>query len=72
MAKFTVILEQAEDGGWGAYTLSPSVVGGLGGTKEEAIADFMEAMSGWLSYMKETGQEVSIPVTELISVEVAA
>jgi predicted RNase H-like HicB family nuclease len=72
MTKFTVVLEQGEDRGWGAYSLSPSVVAGLGDTKEEAIEDWKEAMRHWLAYMKETNQEVTVPVTELVSVEVTA
>ena len=72
MAKFTVYLEQGEDGGWAAHCNEPAVVGGLGDTREAAIQDWKEAMAFWLAYKKDKGEEVTMPDTESIQVEVAA
>ena len=72
MAKFTAILEQADDGSWSAYTLTPSLVVGSGESKDAALEDLRGAMIFWLGYMKETGQAVPAVSTELVSFEVAA
>jgi hypothetical protein len=48
MANFTVTLEQEEDGSWGAYSVSPSVVAGQGDTQDPAIEDWNKPWdSGW-------------------------
>ena len=73
MAKFTAILEQADDGSWSAYTLTPSLVVGSGETRDAlALEDLRGAMIFWLDYMKDTGQPVPAVSTELVSFEVAA
>ena len=72
MANFTVYLEQGEDGGWSAHCTEPTVVGGLGSTREAAVEEWKEAMGFWLAYKKEKGEEVVLPDTELVQVEVAA
>ena len=72
MAKFTAILEQADDGSWSAYTLTPSLVIGCGESKDAALEDLRGAMAFWLSYMKETGQAIPAVSAELVSFEVAA
>jgi predicted RNase H-like HicB family nuclease len=72
MAKFAVIVEQAADGGWGAYSdVCGSIIGGLGESRELAIEDWKEAMGGWLEYRREKGEAVVIPDVELVTVEVA-
>jgi predicted RNase H-like HicB family nuclease len=72
MAQFTAVLEQGEDKTWSAYTLSPSLVIGTGESKEAALADLQSAMAFWLEFMKETGQQVSLTTTEVVTFEVAA
>lgn len=72
MVKYTAVLEQADDGSWSAYTLSPSLVIGVGSSREEAIEDLRTAMSFWLNHMKESGQQVPHGSMELITFEVAA
>ena len=52
MAKFTALLEQADDGTWSAHTLSPETVAGTGATREAALTDLRTDMSFWLEYMK--------------------
>jgi hypothetical protein len=40
VARFAVAVEQAEDGGWSAYSdVSGSIIGGLVDTREAAIED---------------------------------
>ena len=58
MAKYTAVLEQAADSTWSAYTLSPSLVAGVGETKQAALADLQSAMTLWLGFMRETGQPI--------------
>jgi len=70
--KFAAILEQAGDSTWSAYSLTPSLVTGTGPTREAALADLRTAISFWLDFMKETGQPIPSPQTELVTVEVAA
>ena len=72
MPKFTAILEQAEDTTWSAYTLSPSVVFGTGGTREEALDDLRVAMAFWLDHLKQTGQTPPSHNMEVVAFEVAA
>ena len=72
MAKFTAILEQADDGSWSAYTVTSSLVVGCGDSKDAALDDLRGGMAFWLSYMKETGQAVLAVSAELVSFEVAA
>ena len=70
MAKFLVTLEETSDGGWSAHTTEPDVIGGLGASREDAIADWTQAMTAWLEYMKDTGQQVVL--REVVDVEIAA
>jgi predicted RNase H-like HicB family nuclease len=72
MATFTAVLEQGEDLSWSAYTLNPSLVIGVGSSKDEALADLRVAMTFWLEFMKETGQTVPMSNTEVVKFEVAA
>ena len=49
---FTVLIEKAADDGWSAHTTEPEVVGGLGDTREAALADWEEAMGAWLIHTR--------------------
>jgi predicted RNase H-like HicB family nuclease len=70
--KYPVAMEQAEDGSWSAYTLSPTVMTGLGDSKEAALADLDAAAKFWVSHVKETGQTIPVAGVEVTSIEVAA
>ena len=72
MAKFTAVLESAEDGTWSAYTLAPSLVIGSGNSRDAALDDLRLAMTLWLDHMKQTGQPIPPTSSELVSFEVAA
>lgn len=72
MAKYTAVLEQGDDGSWSAYTLAPTVAIGVGDSKQSALEDLQSGMTLWLDHMKQTGQTVSVPTMEVVSIEIAA
>jgi predicted RNase H-like HicB family nuclease len=72
VAKFTAMVEQANDGSWSACVLGEHTVLGQGDTKEEALADLRSGIAGLLEYLKETGQPLPAVSTEIVSIEVAA
>jgi predicted RNase H-like HicB family nuclease len=61
MTRYLVIYEQAEDGGWGAY--SPDVPGCVAcGDSQAEVEDLMhEALPTHLEAMREAGQRVPQP-----------
>ncbi len=69
---YPVVVERSEDGSWSAYTLSPTVITGLGETREAALADLESAAKFWMMHMKETGQPVPEAAVEVTSIDVAA
>jgi len=70
--KYPVAVEQSQDGSWCAYTLSPTVITGLGDSREAALADMESAAKFWMLHMQETGQVVPDVGVEVMSIEVAA
>jgi predicted RNase H-like HicB family nuclease len=70
--KYPVAVERSDDGSWSAYTLSPTVITGLGNTRESALVDLEAAAKFWVLHMKETGQELPTADVEVTSIEVAA
>ncbi|WP_444961098.1 type II toxin-antitoxin system HicB family antitoxin [Nocardiopsis sp. M1B1] len=63
MSTFAVIIERAEDGGYGAW--SPDLPGcvALGQTEAEALAEMHEAVRGHLEVLRERGEPVPVPAT---------
>jgi predicted RNase H-like HicB family nuclease len=63
MSGYAIVIEQAEDGGFGAW--SPDVPGcvALGDTPEEAVSEMREAIRGHLEVIQELGQPLPIPST---------
>ena len=64
MTSYLVIYEQAEDGGWGAHSPDVDGVFAVGETREEVEARMAEALSGHLSYLRESGRPVPEPHTD--------
>jgi predicted RNase H-like HicB family nuclease len=64
MVRYTVIIEKANDGGYGAYV--PDLPGciGMGGTKEETLENIAEAIRFHLEGLKEEGLPIPIATTE--------
>ncbi|WP_306366294.1 type II toxin-antitoxin system HicB family antitoxin [Nocardiopsis sp. CC223A] len=63
MSTFAVIIERAEDGGYGAW--SPDLPGcvALGDTEEEALREMAEAVRGHLEVLRELGEPPPRPAT---------
>lgn len=63
MSGYAIVIEQAEDGGFGAW--SPDVPGciALGDTPEEAVEEMREAIRGHLELLQERGESLPAPTT---------
>ena len=61
MTAYAVIIEQAEDGGFGAW--SPDLPGcvALGDTREEALTEMREAITFHLDGLREAGEPIPEP-----------
>jgi predicted RNase H-like HicB family nuclease len=61
MIGYAVVVEQADDGGFGAY--SPDLPGcvGLGDTVDDCLADMQAAIGLYLEVLRERGDEVPEP-----------
>jgi len=61
MIGYAVIVEQADDGGYGAW--SPDLPGcvGLGDTIEECLTDMKAAIALYVDVLRERGDEVPQP-----------
>ena len=64
MVRYTIIIEKAPDGGYGAYV--PDLPGcvSMGETKEEVIENIADAIRFHLEGMKAEGLPIPIPTTE--------
>lgn len=63
MSTYAIIIERADDGGYGAW--SPDLPGcvALGDTEEETLSEMREAMRGHLEVMRERGEVIPNPST---------
>jgi predicted RNase H-like HicB family nuclease len=63
VSTYAIIIERADDGGYGAW--SPDLPGcvALGDTEEETLSEMMEAMHGHLEVMRERGEMIPNPST---------
>jgi predicted RNase H-like HicB family nuclease len=61
MIGYAVVVEQADDGGFGAY--SPDLPGcvGLGDTVDDCLADMQAAIGLYLEVLRERGDDVPEP-----------
>lgn len=68
---YAIIIERADDGGYGAW--SPDLLGcvALGDTPEEALSEMREAMRGHLEVMRERGEPIPDPTTVVATLEAA-
>jgi predicted RNase H-like HicB family nuclease len=63
VSTYAIIIERADDGGYGAW--SPDLPGcvALGDTEEETLSEMREAMRGHLEVMRERGEVIPNPST---------
>ncbi|MGH3734356.1 MAG: type II toxin-antitoxin system HicB family antitoxin [Micromonosporaceae bacterium] len=68
MSQYAVIIERAEDGGYGAH--SPDVPGcvALGDTEEEALREYADALRYHFEGLREDGIPIPEPSTHIVSV----
>ena len=59
--RYTVVIESADDGSWSVWV--PDLPGcvSTGDTREEALANIAEAISGHVEALRDTGQSVPPP-----------
>jgi predicted RNase H-like HicB family nuclease len=72
VSTYAVIIERADDGGYGAW--SPDLPGcvALGDTPEETLTQMREAMRGHLDVMRERGEALPHPATVIATTVEAA
>jgi predicted RNase H-like HicB family nuclease len=72
VSTYAIIVERAEDGGFGAW--SPDLPGcvALGGTPEETLREMREAIRGHLDVMRELGEPLPRPSTVIATTVDAA
>jgi predicted RNase H-like HicB family nuclease len=63
VSTYAIIIERADDGGYGAW--SPDLPGcvALGDSPEETLQEMREAMQGHLAVMRERGEPLPHPST---------
>jgi predicted RNase H-like HicB family nuclease len=72
MSEFTVIYEQANDGGWGAYAPELPGLGVVGETLEEAEALIRDGIKIYLDELKAEGKPLQRTATKVAVVQVPA
>lgn len=72
MSTYAIIVERADDGGYGAW--SPDLPGcvALGNTPEETVREMREAIRGHLQVMRELGEPMPRPSTVIVTTVDAA
>lgn len=63
MSGYAIVIEQAEDGGFGAWSLDVPGCIALGDTPEEAVEEMREAIRGHLELLQERGEPLPTPTT---------
>jgi len=72
MTEFTVIYEQATDGGWGAYAPDLPGLGVVGETVEEAETLIREGILIYLDELKADGKPAPKSTTRISTVKIPA
>lgn len=69
--KYTVIIEQGEDGGWGAR--APDLPGLVmaGDTREDLLKSIPDGIETYIEVLREAGEPVPPPRTEATQIEVS-
>ena len=72
MTEFTVIYEQAADGGWGAYAPDLPGLGVVGETVEEVERLIREGIEIYVEEMKAEGKQLPKATTRIATVKIPA
>jgi predicted RNase H-like HicB family nuclease len=72
MLEYTVIFEQAADGGWGAYAPDLPGLGVVGDTRAEAEAFIRKGIAMHIAGLREDGLPIPAPTTTAERIAVAA
>jgi predicted RNase H-like HicB family nuclease len=69
---YAIVIERAEDGGYGAW--SPELPGcvALGDTPDEAVAEMRQAVKGHLAMLRERGEPIPAPTAVRVDLAPAA
>jgi len=70
--EYTVIVHEAEEGGYWTEVLALPGAGSQGETVDEAIAATKESIEAVIEVMRENGEQVPIPRDIVVKVTVAA
>ncbi len=68
--KFAVLIEGADNGGYGAMSPDAPGVFAAGGTVEETLALFKEGLMTLFELIREEGGELPVPTTIAATVEI--
>ena len=71
MSKYVMVLERAEDGGWGAYLPDLPGVVAIGATRGEVAQRIREAVDAYAEEMSALGQPLPAPVATVETIEAA-
>ena len=71
MSEYVVVIEQADDGGWGAYLPDVPGVVALGTSRDEVSARIREALAAYAEEMAALGQSLPEPVAVSETIQAA-
>lgn len=64
--QLAALVEKASDGLWTATPMSTLGTIGTGNTKAEALDDLQHEANGLIRYLRERGERLAIPDTEVV------
>ena len=71
MSEYLVILERADDGGWGAYLPDLPGVVALGESRDDVAARIQEALDAYADEMRSLGKRLPAPTATASTVQAA-
>lgn len=71
MSEYMVVIERAEDGGWGAYLPDVPGVVALGTTRDEVSLRIREALDAYALEMAALGQALPDPIATSETIQAA-
>jgi len=71
MSEYVVVIERADDGGWGAYLPDLPGVVALGANRDEVGERIREALDAYAQEMAAIGEALPVPVATSETIEAA-